>query len=202
MRQIILASASPRRKEIMDTMGIPYIIITEHVEEVTEETKPDKKVMALAGLKSMAVLDKIREDKNYGDSIIIAADTMVFYQENALGKPKNQEDARQMLSMLSGQVHDVYTGVSIIIRNIEHKEEILSFYAKTQVEVYPLSEKQIETYIHSGEPMDKAGAYAIQGEFGIYIKEIRGDYYNVVGFPIAKINEELLCKGIDLKNLK
>jgi septum formation protein len=127
---------------------------------------------------------------------------MVFYQEHALGKPKDEADALRMLQMLSDDVHEVNTGVNILIKDKEGKEESISFAVRTKVVVQPMSTEQILDYIASGEPMDKAGAYAIQGKFGIYIKEIVGDYYNVVGFPIAKIYDTLLRRGIDIKKLK
>jgi len=200
MYQIILASESPRRKEIMDTMGIPYIVMTENVEEVAQETVPAELVQALARLKTNAILSKMSmQIDERKDFIIIGADTMVFYREHALGKPKDDADAIRILQMLSNDVHEVYTGVSIIIRNNKDKEEDFSFAVSTKVVVQPMTTEQITSYVATGEPKDKAGAYAIQGKFGIYIKEIVGDYYNVVGFPIAKIYEMLLQRGIDIK---
>lgn len=203
MYQIILASGSPRRKEIMEVMGIPYKVITGDVEEVTTETEPSAMVQELAELKTNEVAGMVAAgtDSNR-DTIIIGADTMVFYHDHALGKPKSEPDAARMLDMLSDDVHEVYTGVSILIYNHEGKKEKLSFAVCTKVSVMPLTSEQISDYISTGEPMDKAGAYAIQGMFGIYIKEIIGDYYNVVGFPIAQIYQALLKKGIDIKNIK
>lgn len=203
MYQIILASESPRRKEIMETMGIEYKVITSNVEESVEETVPEEMVQAIARLKTEAVLKKQRQlEPDCQDVIILGADTMVFYDGHALGKPKDEQDAVRMLSMLSDASHNVITGVSIIIANKYGFEERISFAVSTRVMVMPLTLEQILDYIQTGEPMDKAGAYAIQGKFGIYIKEIAGDYYNIVGFPIAKINDVLLQKGIDLKKLK
>jgi septum formation protein len=137
----------------------------------------------------------------YKEVIIIGADTMVFYQEHALGKPKDEADALRMLQLLSDDVHEVNTGVSIIKKDKDGKEERISFAVSTKVYVQPMTTEQIMDYIATGEPMDKAGAYAIQGKFGIYIKEIVGDYYNVVGFPISKIYDTLLRRGIDIKKL-
>lgn len=201
MYQIILASESPRRKEIMDLMGIPYKVIASNVVEEVPETIPEEMVRALAKLKTNATKQKILNDGNNHEQsyLILGADTMVFYKEHALGKPKSIEDAERMLSMLSNEVHEVYTGVSIIIHEMDKPEEEITFAVCTKVVVQPLTKEQIMDYIMTGEPMDKAGAYAIQGRFGIYIKEIIGDYYNVVGFPIAKIYEALLQKGIDIK---
>ncbi len=203
MYEIILASGSPRRREIMETMGLPYRIISENVKEETQETIPEEQVKALARLKTRAVLPRVKEQLgDVAEYIIIGADTMVFYQGHALGKPKDEQDAARMLQMLSNQLHEVYTGVNIIIgKQDDHKEDI-SFAVCSKVSVRSLTQEQIRAYIATGEPMDKAGAYAIQGKFGIYIKEISGDYYNIVGFPIAKIYDILLGYGIDLKNLK
>jgi septum formation protein len=201
MYNIILASASPRRKEIMDKMGISYKVIAADVEESVKETEPSEMVRALAALKTEAVLSKQKLlDGEISDFIIIGADTMVFYKEHALGKPKDEADAYRMLNMLSGNSHEVITGVSIIISN--DKIEKLSLAVSTKVVVQPLTAQQIEEYIATGESMDKAGAYAIQGKFGIHIKEIIGDYYNVVGFPIAQIYDVLLQKGINIINVK
>lgn len=208
MYHIILASGSPRRKEIMDTMEIPYQVITADVEERTEETVPAKMVQALASLKANAVLPQVRKlAKEYEQSgeqaefIIIGADTMVFYEGQAMGKPKNEQDAARMLRHLSDDTHEVYTGVSILVLRKAGTVEEWKLSTCTKVVVRPLSEEQIKDYILTGEPMDKAGAYAIQGKFGIYIREIIGDYYNIVGFPIAKIYDTLLEHGIDMKKL-
>lgn len=225
MYRIILASESPRRKEILDQMGIQYETIPSHVEEVITETYPSDIVEALALLKAKDVAEKLNteklkinqlEKKQFMDSglknkqleheqlIIIGADTMVFHHGEALGKPKDRKDAIRMLMSLSDDSHEVKTGVCIIIRsNTDNTDDkIISFNVNTDVVVQALTMEQIEDYVNSGEPMDKAGAYAIQGGFGIYIKEIHGDYYNVVGFPIAKIYEELLSHGINIKKLK
>lgn len=203
MYRIILASESPRRKEIMKIMGLPYEVLASNVDEAVEKMEPGKMVQALARQKTSNVRSRLGEIKAENDNvIIIGADTMVFYQGHALGKPKDKKDAVRILQMLSDDTHEVYTGVSIIIRNKDGRQEDISFDVRTEVVVQPLSEKQIEDYISTGEPMDKAGAYGIQGSFGIHIKEIAGDYYNVVGFPIAKIYENLFSKGIDIKNLK
>lgn len=208
MYHIILASGSPRRKEIMETMDIPYQVIKADVEEKTVETIPAKMVQALASLKANAVLPQVRKlAKEYEQSgeqaefIIIGADTMVFYEGHAMGKPKNEQDAARMLQLLSDDTHEVYTGVSILVLRATGTVEEWKLAVCTKVVVRPLTEEQIRDYISTGEPMDKAGAYAIQGKFGIYIREIIGDYYNIVGFPIAKIYDALLEHGIDMKKL-
>ncbi|MDF2538765.1 MAG: hypothetical protein K0S76_1786 [Herbinix sp.] len=200
MYRIILASESPRRKEIMELMGISYEVMASNVKEEVAETEPAAMVQALAALKTENIVARlIQSNKEEEDNIIIGADTMVFYREHALGKPKNKEDAIRMLSMLSNNTHEVYTGVNIIIRKQNGERRVLTFAVCTKVTVQSMTIEQIKDYVDSGEPMDKAGAYAIQGKFGIYIKEINGDYYNVVGFPIAKIYESLYECGIDIK---
>ncbi len=208
MYHIILASGSPRRKEIMETMDIPYRIISADVKEETEETVPAEMVQALASLKARAVLPQVKmlakEYEQLGEQpefIIIGADTMVFYEEHVMGKPKNEQDAARMLKLLSDDTHEVYTGVSLVVLKADGTEEEWKLAVCTKVVVRDLTEEQIKGYIATGEPMDKAGAYAIQGKFGIYISEIIGDYYNIVGFPIAKIYDTLLEHGIDMKKL-
>lgn len=205
MYRIILASESPRRKEIMDQMGIPYTVMPANVNENALDSEPSDLVKVLASLKARDVAGRIEfEDE---DLIIIAADTLVFHKGRVLGKPKDRQDAIQMLESLSDDVHEVYSGVCIILRrsNQNHSDretEEITFSVCTQVVVQPINHEQIEDYVDSKEPQDKAGAYAIQGGFGIYIKEIHGDYYNVVGLPIAQIHEKLLIRGINIKKLK
>lgn len=198
MYRIILASESPRRKEIMRIMGIPFETVPANIVEIAEETEPAGMVKALASIKAKAVADTLSMES--GDLIIIGADTMVFFDGHALGKPRDREDAARMLTLLSDAVHEVYTGVTIILRR-EGCDRSISFAVCTEVTVQPLTREQIDDYIATGEPMDKAGAYAIQGQFGIHIKKITGDYYNVVGFPIARIYEVLLAEGINIKKL-
>ncbi|NLY49355.1 MAG: septum formation protein Maf [Clostridiales bacterium] len=205
MYRIILASESPRRIEIMKQMGIPCDVMPARVEEVTAENGPEGTVKSLSRLKARWVADNIKADD---DLIIIGADTIVHHNGRILGKPRNRNEAIEMIMGLSGSTHEVYTGVCIIIRRIGNetgdgiREEEISFSVCTRVDVNPLTREQAEDYADTKEPYDKAGAYAIQGGFGIYIKEIHGDYYNVVGFPIARIYEELLARGINIKKIK
>lgn len=206
MYRIILASESPRRKEIMDQMGIAYETMSANVAEEASGDGPSDMVKALAKLKARNVNIQTKKLQSGEEGlIVIGADTVVYHNGKILGKPKDREDAVKMLEALSGDIHEVYTGVCIIIsRNKqEHgdnvKDEEIVFSVSTKVAVNPLTREQIEDYVDTKEPFDKAGAYAIQGGFGIYIKEIHGDYYNVVGFPIARIYEELLAHGINIK---
>lgn len=209
MYRIILASESPRRKEIMDQMGIAYETMPANVAEEASGDGPSDMVKALAKLKARNVNIQTKKLQSGEEGlIVIGADTVVYHNGKILGKPKDREDAVKMLEALSGDIHEVYTGVCIIIsRNKqEHgdnvKDEEIVFSVSTKVAVNPLTREQIEDYVDTKEPFDKAGAYAIQGGFGIYIKEIHGDYYNVVGFPIARIYEELLAHGINIKKIK
>lgn len=174
--KIILASASPRRRELLTLAGIEYEVIVSECDEILpDEITPEDAVKELARQKAEDVFSR------YSDCMIIAADTVVALGNTILGKPKNEEDAFDMLSSLSGKIHTVYTGVCI---RTQHKTEI--FYSATDVEFYPLTEKEIKDYIATGEPMDKAGAYGIQGKGSLLVKGIHGDYFNVVGLPLAE----------------
>ncbi|MDF2541769.1 MAG: hypothetical protein K0S47_1487 [Herbinix sp.] len=204
MNHIILASESPRRKEIMETMGITFDVMGSNLPEIVTETEPAKIVESLAEMKTRHIGQRLKEmnaslSEQQEDIIVIGADTMVFAKGQVLGKPKDKEDAIRMIQMLSDSSHDVFTGVAVLVRKEGKEDQILRFSVDTKVVVFPLTIEQIIHYVGTGEPMDKAGAYAIQGQFGIYIKEIVGDYYNIVGLPISRIYQELLSIGIDLK---
>ena len=138
-------------------------------------------MLDLAAQKAAEVAAKVRED-----AIILGADTVVAFGDKILGKPKDEADAKQMLSLLSGKTHSVYTGVSIVVRQ-SGESQSYSFYEETEVTMYPLSEQQILSYIRTKEPMDKAGSYGIQGKGAVFIEKIQGDYNNVVGLPIARV---------------
>ena len=181
MEKIVLASASPRRKELFELAGLSFDIVPSQVEEVITREKPWEVVMELASQKAWDVWKQTG-----GKQIIVGADTVVAYDGKILGKPEDKEDAARMLSMLSGNTHQVYTGVSVI-----YKEKEWNFYEETKVQFYPLNQNEIQTYIQTGEPMDKAGAYGIQGKAAPFIKSIEGDYYNVVGFPIGRFLQEM-----------
>ena len=199
MEKVVLASESPRRKEIMENMGIRFETMVADIKEEVLDKEPSRMVQALARLKSEKVASLLDDDR--GKKIVIGADTMVFYHGKLLGKPVDKADAIKMIEMISNDVHEVYTGVYIIIKEKDKILDSISFAVPTKVWVSPLSHKQIKDYVDTGEPMDKAGAYAIQGRFGMFIKKIEGDYFNVVGLPIATIYEKLLEKGIDLTTL-
>lgn len=210
MSMIILASGSPRRKELLEQIGLEFEICPAKGEEIVTKTIPGDVVVELSRQKAEEIAGGIaaylengvpipfREAAGKQDILVIGADTVVAYGDRILGKPKDEADAREMLTMLSGQTHSVYTGVTIVFLSADGRTGEHSFYEKTDVTMYPMSEQEILRYIATGEPMDKAGSYAIQGKCAIYVKEIRGDYNNVVGLPIARLYQELLALGIDL----
>lgn len=194
---IILASGSPRRKELLEKMEVKFKVHVSNVEEVITSTQPDVVVMELSGIKARAVYEECKSSEGDNDYLVIGADTVVACDGEIIGKPKDIKDAARMLNMLSGREHQVYTGVTIIIRQEGVRKEI-SFAECSKVFVCPLTDQEIIEYIASGEPADKAGAYAIQGLFAPYIEKIEGDYYNIVGFPISRIYQELKKSGIIL----
>lgn len=196
MKKIILASASPRRKELLQKAGVEFTVLPAEGEEKITSVKPEKAVQALAENKALAVAETIDEAQK--DTLILGADTIVVFEGRILGKPADEEDAERTLKMLQGNTHQVYTGVCALIRSGE-KWIPYTFYESTDVTFYPVSDQEIREYIRTGEPMDKAGSYGIQGLFGIYVKGISGDYNNVVGLPVARLFHEMKKLGIDLK---
>lgn len=182
---IILASQSPRRKELLAKLEYEFEIIPSDIEEIISSTEPDMVVMELARQKALDVYDKCMYSTNEG-SIVIGADTIVCLDGEILGKPQTKEDAFYMIESLQGRTHDVYTGVSIVWDG-----GIRTFNECTKVTFYAMSEDEIRNYLAKNDCMDKAGAYGIQGEAAIYIEKIAGDYNNVVGLPIARLYHEL-----------
>ncbi|MCR4925785.1 MAG: Maf family protein [Clostridiales bacterium] len=177
----ILASASPRRQEILKNCGYDFEVIPADIEEKIEPNTPCEQVPEkLAIQKAEAVFE------NHKDATIISADTVVVINGKILGKPKNEDDAFCMLKQLSGNTHFVYTGVCI--KNSKVTE---SFCQCTEVTFYPLTDEQIREYIATGEPMDKAGAYGIQCKGALLVESIKGDYFNVVGLPVAQLARKL-----------
>lgn len=194
MYQCILASGSPRRKEILEQCGIAFKIEKSDAEEVITKTVPSEVVMELSAVKALEVAERLEES----ECIVIGADTIVANGDAILGKPKDEAEAFAMIESLQGHAHSVYTGVTLIIKK-DNKQEKVSFFEETKVEIAAMSKEEIDDYVKSGEPMDKAGSYAIQGLFAGYVKGIQGDYYNVVGLPICAIMQELKNIGINLK---
>ncbi len=192
----ILASASPRRKEILRQLTPEFEVIPSDGEEIITKTEPSEIVVELASQKAENVIKKV------GDSdeglLLIAADTIVAHQGKILGKPKDEEDAYRMLESLSGDMHQVYTGVCLIHRSAG-KEIRHTFFEKTDVEFYPMSGEEIRDYIATDDPMDKAGSYGIQTGCARYIRGISGDYDNVVGMPLGRLYHELKDMDIVLR---
>jgi septum formation protein len=198
MSRIVLASASPRRKELLEQIGIEFEICPAKGEEKVTKTAPDEVVLELSKQKAEEVAAGVLlynethpELVTPQDILVIGADTVVSHGGKILGKPKDKEDSKKMLFLLSGDIHSVYTGVTLVFIDKSGRTGEYAFFEKTDVEVYPLSEGEISGYIKSGEPMDKAGSYGIQGLFARYIKKIDGDYNNVVGLPVARLYQEL-----------
>lgn len=191
--KIILASQSPRRKELLERMGIQdFETISPNVDESAfHGLPPEELVRRLSAEKAAAVAGKVGED-----AIVIAADTVVALEGAVLGKPADELDAFKMLSALSGVRHQVYTGVTVC-----RSGEKQTAHEVTDVTFRELSEREIEDYISTGEPMDKAGAYGIQGYGALLIQGISGDYYNVMGLPVCRLSGMLARFGVDCLRL-
>lgn len=214
--KVILASASPRREELLRQIGIVPEVIPSHVEEKVTKKEPDQVVMELSMQKAEEVaerLEKAQREKRTADGtdkdkdkvtgaeegssvrqVVIGSDTVVYADGKILGKPADYEDAANMLRTLQGGTHHVYTGVTLI-----EGERKKTFAVETAVDVYPMSGQEIEAYLACGESMDKAGAYGIQGRFAAHIKGIRGSYTNVMGLPAGRVYQEIkhLLEGQD-----
>lgn len=190
MKKIILASASPRRKELLTQIGFDFTVMPSDVEENPESTLPQDVVIELSKQKARDVWGKIGED-GQADALVLSADTVVAIDGEILGKPKDEEDAERMLGLLSGKEHQVYTGVTMVWISEEGKKEEYSFYVCTGVLMYRISKAEIAEYVRSGEPVDKAGAYGVQGKAAAFIKTVRGEYSNVVGLPVGRLYQEM-----------
>ncbi|MBS4881813.1 MAG: nucleoside triphosphate pyrophosphatase [Peptoniphilus harei] len=183
MEKIILASNSPRRREILSNF-IDFTVISKEIDEIKDDCfSPWTTVMALAYEKGIEVA------KDNVEEIVLSADTLVELDGKLLGKPKNREDAKIMIKSLSGKIHNVYTGYAIF--KLSKKIKYVS-YEKSSVKFYDLSSDEIEKYLDTLEYKDKAGAYGIQGKGSLLVEKIEGDYFNIVGFPIGKINRDLI----------
>lgn len=181
---LILASGSPRRRELLDLMGLTYTVETPDVDE-SFSGRPSETVMEISRRKAAAVA------AHHSDSIIIAADTLVF-ADGALGKPHTPERAKEMLRSLAGNWHHVYTGITVINTR---SGRILRNVDKTRVHLVPMTEQEIDAYVATGEPLDKAGAYGIQGMGGMFVDRIDGSYSNVVGLPMSMLRIMLAQVG-------
>lgn len=202
--RIVLASASPRRRELLEQIGLEFEVLVSNVPEQTSAGDPRRMVEELSAQKAEAVfrliaggLTALEESTVCGgpaageELLVVGADTVVQAEGSILGKPADREDAAGMLAMLSGNSHEVYTGVTLIYRSGSGQIRRKSFYERTEVVFYPMSRAEIERYVSTGDCMDKAGAYGIQGFCARYIREIRGDYSNVVGLPVGRLYQEM-----------
>ena len=199
MEIIVLASGSPRRKELLAKTGLKFSVVVSGGEEKAETSDPAETVEKLSLDKASAVADLLQAEKE--PQLIIGADTVVACDGEILGKPSDREDAFRMLWKLQGQTHQVYTGVTLLLKK-KHTWQAHTFSEKTDVQFYPVSREELLAYIETGEPMDKAGSYGIQGGFGIYVKGICGAYNNVVGLPVGRLVYELKKLGIDIRGIK
>lgn len=190
--RLILASGSPRRDELLNTAGLRHEVIVSGADEDVPQTQPRTLVEALSARKAQEVCGRIAADPGaFGigadtDYVVIGADTVVALDGEILGKPRDAQGAAQMLRMLSGRAHSVYTGVTLHGRACG-KEKVQTFSEESVVHVLPLSGEEISAYIATGEPMDKAGAYGIQGAFSKFVSRIEGDYFNIVGLPVSRV---------------
>lgn len=186
-RKIVLASNSPRRIAIFEMLNIPFIQVSPEVsEKKKDEASPEKTAIERALMKAKSVSDKFPENP------IIGIDTIVIIDHKVLGKPEDEDDARRMLRMLSGRLHSVVSAIGLV-----NNGQYTTTYDKTFVRFRNISDEEIINYIKTGEPMDKAGAYAVQGKGAIFIEEIFGDFYNIMGIPITKLYSILIDIGIN-----
>lgn len=204
MKRIILGSASPRRRELLEQIGMEFEVVVSDGEETYRSKVPEEIVKELALRKAEQVASKLAASgKAAGQSaagstdaplrnlVIIGADTIVVKDGEILGKPADEEHAFRMLKGLQGRVHQVYTGVALLDYSEAGEKRVVNHAEETKVFVHSMDEEEIRRYISTGEPMDKAGAYGIQGRFAAYIDRIEGDYYNVVGLPAAYLYAQL-----------
>lgn len=192
--KLVLASASPRRKELLERLGLDFSVQVSKVDEKITCSSPAEAVKELAVQKAEAVAEELCR-RTEEEVLVIGADTVVVLEEKILGKPGGFEEACRMLRELSGRAHQVCTGVALVRANEGKIQETRCFSETTEVHVAMLSEKEIQSYAATGEPLDKAGAYGIQGRFAPYISGISGDYYNVVGLPLHALYQELKKTG-------
>lgn len=184
---IILASKSPRRRELLKLLGVDFTIHTADIDETMDpDLPPEREVARVSAEKAKAVAASCG-----ADDIIIAADTIVVVDGQILGKPKSEADAVRMLNLLSGRRHEVMTGLTVL-----HGGSIQSRVVRTGIEFRTLSDREIDAYVATGEPMDKAGAYGIQGRASIFVRHLDGDYFCVMGLPLCPLAEMLRACGV------
>ena len=206
---LILASGSPRRREILTQGGFDFTVLTSETDEKTDAPDPEEKVRLLSQKKAEAVCERLKRDgeaigrekagtagpQSRKGTAVVGADTLVACDGKILGKPGSREEAIRMITLLQGHTHEVYTGVTVHLYE-NGTERSFTFCEKTQVHVAPMTGADIEEYVDTKEPYDKAGGYGIQGRFAMYVDRIDGDYYTVVGFPLARFCREMRKKGL------
>lgn len=188
--RLVLASASPRRRELLSQIGLEFTVMPSTKEENAKATEAGALVQELSRQKAADIWEQLSGADNQPELLVIGADTVVCCEGKILGKPHSREAAAEMLTALQGRSHEVYTGVTLYSQS-----EAVTFFECTQVEFYPMTKAEISDYIDSKEPMDKAGAYGIQGLGARFVKGIRGDYNNVVGLPVGRLYQELKSHG-------
>lgn len=187
MRPIVLASGSPRRRELLTQIGLEYTMVPSRKEEVLRYREPRDVVEDLSRQKAEDIASQAADG-----AVVIGADTVVALDGEILGKPHGPEEAAAMLTKLQGRTHQVFTGVTLVFKDKDGKtEEEVTFSEETKVHIYPMSEDEIRRYVATGDPLDKAGAYGIQGFFAAYVEGITGSFYNVMGLPVGRLYQEL-----------
>lgn len=191
-KKLILASASPRRKELLTQAGFSFQVLAANADENIKESRPELLVQKLSERKAHAAMELWTKQKNsFDETVILGADTIVVQEQSILGKPADRREAAAMLQKLQDNTHSVYTGVTLLWLDEEKRLKKVTFAEKTSVEFYSMTQEEILDYISTGECDDKAGAYAIQGLAMKYIRKIDGDYHNVVGLPVAAIYQTM-----------
>lgn len=185
-KPIILASGSPRRKELMTQAGFAFTVQSAKAEERTTKTLPWEIVCELSRQKALEIASSAKKT-----CYVVGADTIVAFEGRILGKPRDTEDAIAMITMLQGRTHQVYTGVTLAEVQEDGSLRERTFFEQTNVHVCPMTPEEVRSYVSTGEPMDKAGGYGIQGAFSVYVSGIEGDYYNVVGLPVSRLYHEM-----------
>ena len=198
-KTIILGSASPRRRELLAQIGAEFEVRVSNKEEVYHSNVPEEIVKELALMKAENVAEELAEENPAGavkSTVVIGADTIVVQDGKILGKPADEADAVRMLTGLQGRRHDVYTGVAVLDYDENGEKHVYNYPVGTAVYVNEMTEEEIRAYVETKDPLDKAGAYGIQGRFAAHIDRIEGDYYNVVGLPVSRVYQTLRELGV------
>ena len=198
-KTIILGSASPRRRELLAQIGADFEVRVSNKEEVYHSNVPEEIVKELALMKAENVAEELAEENPAGavkSTVVIGADTIVVLDGKILGKPVDEADAVRMLNSLQGRRHDVYTGVAVLDYDENGEKRVYNYPVGTAVHVNGMTEEEIRAYVETKDPLDKAGAYGIQGRFAAHIDRIEGDYYNVVGLPVSRVYRTLRELGV------